>query len=774
MKLLIIHAAETSSWGSCKVISPNLQKTYKALGEKFELSWFQMPTRYIHDELQTSSSHILDLSQRIKKEKPDKLVFIDHLPNPAEILNNLSLIMDLNQLPEILIHMYGDFTYFSKDWLEVAPKLVNHSIKFLTASASQKKLLSFFCEDTSLVDQFCFPVNSEEYFFDSDARRRLREEKQIGEQDIILLYAGRISLQKNCDILIKEYLKLNRSFGSTIHLWMVGAFDDLGAPFMGADTQEGYLYSKIEGILSNLPDEFKSKIKFWGIQDTQTLREIKSAADVFISLSLYHDEDYGMSPAEALACGLPTLLTDWGGYSSFASKSWRCQLMPVSITEYGLKIKTSAIHDFLKNYFECYVADVDRTRWSKEFLEQFSIIQASKKLGEHINNKFKPFKGFNWAIAPLAHTYGKYSGKKSIDIQASPSDKNFYFQVYKNYISQNESEDPSARYETIQWAYDFIRSSEIDYVSETRKKSKSYHVYLSPFSRKYYSTMAPALVFNGKLSSKLFDKNIVTLRDGIVPLSLFFEDQSPAKFSGNIAIHKDLWFLVPKIWQDKTYFYEIKGEVSFSKTQLPEKIFLAGTLNSTFADPQEFELALLQLQKTLGKENIQKMDILAFFPLNKKVNLWGKWQDDELLKITRHLYDNLKINIKFSDWQSIRSETNFRNTLYYEINSGYFIKDTYTRHFALSRGAGELAQTSTLASLEQIKIQKLSLYHSMNVYKPDFSKLPAYVNPLDNDYHDLFKSIYMSNKAPGLSTSWDSCFTSYLKKYFNLFPPRLL
>jgi glycosyltransferase involved in cell wall biosynthesis len=773
MKLLIVRSAELSTWGSCKVISPNLQATYKLLGERFALTWFDIPAKYAQQELDSKTSHIIDLSLKIKKERPDQIVFIDHLPNPAEILNDLSLAMELDQLPPLVFHIYGDFTYFSKDWLELSPKLINHPVKFVTASNSQKKLLSYFSEDSSVVEQFCFPVDSKEYYFDSEARLKLRRELQIGEQDIVILYSGRISLQKNVDLLLKEYLKLLKNSNQCIHLWIVGAFDDLGAPFMGVETNEGYLYSKIESILAGYPKEFINKIKFWGIQNKEKLREIKSAADQFISLSLYHDEDYGMSPAEAMACGLPTLLTDWGGYSSFASKRWRCQLIPVAITEFGLQVKTSAIKEFLETYLECYITDIDRKRWSDEFLSQFSITENASKLESILNTSFKFFKGFNWAFAPFSMQYGKSSESKNLNANSAPSDKNFYYQVYKNYISEENVQDKNGSYETIQWMYDGIRSSEIELLAETRKSKRSYHRYLKPFSLNYYSPANPILLFDGKINTKLIDKKIWTLRDGLVPVCLFFRENLPSKFPGEIAIHKSLWFLVPEHWKEKVLFYEIKNENEFGKSLLPQKIFITGMLNSTLADPEEFDQDLLDLNEALGKNNIEKMEVLAFLP-NKKANLWGNWQEADLLKFSHSLFRNIKKEVRVASWQNIQSETNFTNCLYFEINRGYFIKDTFTKHFALSRGAGLLQSHKPQVPGEIIKTHRLSLYHSMNIYRPDFSKIPNYVNPFGSEYFEYFKKLFESNTStPNSSASWDSWFASYLKKYYKLYPPTL-
>lgn len=773
MKLLIVRSSDLSSWGSCKVISPNLQESYKLLANKLDLLWFNLPTDYIQQEIAGVDAHIIDLSLKIKNERPDKIVFTDHLPNSAEILNKLSLVMDLDQLPPVVIHVYGDFTYFSKDWVELSPKLINHPVKFLTASNSQKKLLSYFCEDSKVVEQLCFPVDSNAYFFDSKARLKIRNEMDIDDQDIVILYSGRISLQKNVDLLLREYLTLTQNPKRSIHLWLVGAFDDLGAPFMGAETDEGYLYAKMESMLHALPEEARIKIKFWGLQNKEKLREIKSAADLFISLSLYHDEDYGMSPAEALACGLPCLLTDWGGYSSFASDTWRCQLMPVSITEFGLQIKISSIKQFVNTYIDSKTNETDRKRWSDEFLNHFSIKNNSRKLGSFLQKPFSLFQGFTWSLAPFSEQFGKSSVSKTISSSNGPSNKNFYYQVYKNYISLDEPFDKHGTYEPIQWMYDHIKNSEAKHVQAKVKKSRSYHHYLKPFSHKYYSPHNATLLLDGRIPNKLIDKPICTLRDGMIPLCIFLAENLPNKFSGKVAINKNLWFLVPELWREKILFYEIKSDIEFDRLRLPKKIFITGLLNSSLADPEEFAQDLIALNNTLGKENIETMEVMAFLP-NKKTNLWGNWKEDNLIKLSNSLFQNLKKDIHFPDWQSLQIEANFKDCLYFEMNRAYFIQDTFTKHFALSRGAGLLTSKTVDVPGELIKTHRLSLYHSVDIYQPDYVRMPDYVNPFNCEYFEYFKNMCETNKKSKISTSWESWFAYYLKRYYKLYPPTLL
>ena len=73
--------------------------------------------------------------------------------------------------------------------------------------------------------------------------------------------------------------------------------------------------------MSLLPDKIKSKIIFQPFAPLEDLKTIYNACDCFVSLSTYHDEDYGMSVIEALSCGLPLVLSDWAGYSGFQSRA---------------------------------------------------------------------------------------------------------------------------------------------------------------------------------------------------------------------------------------------------------------------------------------------------------------------------------------------------------------------------------------------------------------------------------------------------------------------
>jgi glycosyltransferase involved in cell wall biosynthesis len=436
-KLLVLTAKKISPWASCQVISSNLHKVYSKLPrDKFDVQFFPIDQNFVKNG---NADEILLLSNKIAEYRPDEMVFLDHLPHPMEVLSFLRYFTRKEKFPTLVFHVYGDFTFYAHDWIKLGEFIEGSKSRLIVASDSQRKLLDYFLTDSQTLYKYLFPVNSLEYYFDEDERDRFRFENNIGKSDKVVLYSGRISLQKNVDILISEFVKIYKQSTSPLKLWIVGSFDDLGAPFQGVFTRDGYMFSKIQGIMDKLPDDIKSSIRFFGHQKKSDLRRIKNAADLFISLSLYHDEDYGMSPAEALSCGLPCLLTDWGGYSSFPSAKWNAQLIDVKLTEFGHEINTPQLGFLFNELILLNINNNDRKKWSTAFLEEFSIEGSVNKLATIFENEARLFKGFNFNLNQLSSSYWCPRPFIELNKKLSPSDTNFYSKVYSNYISKHFS-----------------------------------------------------------------------------------------------------------------------------------------------------------------------------------------------------------------------------------------------------------------------------------------------------------------------------------------------
>lgn len=440
-KVLIIRSSKESSWGSCRVISPNLQECYNLLkGPDLDVKYFDIDEMFLKEDAVFGKTAIIDLSNTIKTYRPTEIVFTDHLPHAFEVLGFLTFYIPYNKLPPFVFHIYGDFTFHAKSWSLLESKLRGHPAKFIVASESQHRLVNSFCHNGSVIENFIFPVNGKDYYFSEEERVSTRKAYGVSDDERVILYAGRVTLQKNIDLLITEFAEIYQKAKRPMRLWIVGAFDDMGAHFQGNVGYEGGMFQKIQTLIDSLPDEVRQSITLWGNQPKEQLRKIKNAADMFMSFSLYHDEDYGMSPAEALACGLPSLLTDWGGYSSFVPKNneWNCKLVPVKITSYGHELKVSRIESFYADN-EAGISIEKRKQNAQEFMKKFSVHSSKDVLKDILNKEYQPFEGFTVSLEYYSKIFWMPKITREINKHLTPSNDNFYYDVYKHYISGKEA-----------------------------------------------------------------------------------------------------------------------------------------------------------------------------------------------------------------------------------------------------------------------------------------------------------------------------------------------
>lgn len=139
---------------------------------------------------------------------------------------------------------------------------------------------------------------------DTAARARLRNSLGAGHADIIVLFVGRLSFHAKAHPMVM-YRALQRvvrdlPIGARLHLVEAGWFanDSIAAAYrqQAALLAPDVIHHVLDG---RLPD----------------IRQgIWQAADIFCSLADNIQETYGLTPVEAMAAGLPSVVTDWDGY----------------------------------------------------------------------------------------------------------------------------------------------------------------------------------------------------------------------------------------------------------------------------------------------------------------------------------------------------------------------------------------------------------------------------------------------------------------------------
>lgn len=131
----------------------------------------------------------------------------------------------------------------------------------------------------------------------------------LNPDDKILLYVGRLELEKNVQAILKMFSVI-QNLVPNLHLVLVGSafeqpFTEFGVYPVSVMTTLNKLYRQV-----GIPDE---KIHFIPFMEPTGLRNLFTSADAVMNLTLLHDENFGLAQVEAMGCGTPVIGTNWGG-----------------------------------------------------------------------------------------------------------------------------------------------------------------------------------------------------------------------------------------------------------------------------------------------------------------------------------------------------------------------------------------------------------------------------------------------------------------------------
>ena len=140
----------------------------------------------------------------------------------------------------------------------------------------------------------------------SGSRRELRARLRIAEEDVAVLFVGRLSFHAKAHptpMFLAARRAARRVPGRRVHLLLAGQFSNnrIEAEFRAAATRfcGGARAHFLDG--SDGPHG-------------PAMQAAWRAADLFVSLSDNVQETFGLTPVEAMAAGLPCVVSDWNGY----------------------------------------------------------------------------------------------------------------------------------------------------------------------------------------------------------------------------------------------------------------------------------------------------------------------------------------------------------------------------------------------------------------------------------------------------------------------------
>ena len=132
----------------------------------------------------------------------------------------------------------------------------------------------------------------------SEQRRKLG----VSDNDIVLLWVGRLShaIKAHPLAMFQAAERAAEKTGASVHLVMLGYF----VP----ETDEQH-FKKLAADIC-----IKSKVTFVPNKDERFPDGLWAAGDIFLSLIDNMQESFGLTPIEAMAAGLPRVISDWDGY----------------------------------------------------------------------------------------------------------------------------------------------------------------------------------------------------------------------------------------------------------------------------------------------------------------------------------------------------------------------------------------------------------------------------------------------------------------------------
>jgi glycosyltransferase involved in cell wall biosynthesis len=154
-------------------------------------------------------------------------------------------------------------------------------------------------------------------------RAALRKEKGIADEDIAVLFMGRLSWHAKVHpypIAVGMQKAVERT-GRKAHLLLAGWFPN-----------DGIEKSYMDMFPQACPDV---SVHIFDGRKPEVRRDIWYAADIFSSLSDNVQETFGLTPIEAMAAGLPCVTSDWDGYRDTVRDGEDGFAIPTTIPQAG-------------------------------------------------------------------------------------------------------------------------------------------------------------------------------------------------------------------------------------------------------------------------------------------------------------------------------------------------------------------------------------------------------------------------------------------------------
>ncbi|HCE55001.1 MAG TPA: glycosyltransferase family 1 protein [Lutibacter sp.] len=137
-------------------------------------------------------------------------------------------------------------------------------------------------------------------------KNKFRENYNISKEEIVILFAGRLQETKGIKLLMEAFIEINDKYNAKLLIVGSSGFED---------SKKSSFIKELELLSHTIPN----KIVFTGYIKYSQIHIIYGLADFAVLPSLC-EEALGLTAVEALASGLPVIVTDAGGMPETVSE----------------------------------------------------------------------------------------------------------------------------------------------------------------------------------------------------------------------------------------------------------------------------------------------------------------------------------------------------------------------------------------------------------------------------------------------------------------------
>lgn len=222
----------------------------------------------------------------------------------ADIKKELGIpfVVTFHALGKVRRMIQGECDRFPAERFAIEERVIREADQLVALCPQDREdLMTLYEADPAKITIVPNGVNTSEFYVVDKLLARLL--LGLDPNEIIILQLGRMVPRKGVDNVVRAVGTLRRDHGVWARLLIVGGESDVPDPAITPEIGRLQALAREEGV--------EEWVTFAGRRQRDTLRYFYSAADVFVTTPWY--EPFGITPLEAMACGVPVIGSEVGG-----------------------------------------------------------------------------------------------------------------------------------------------------------------------------------------------------------------------------------------------------------------------------------------------------------------------------------------------------------------------------------------------------------------------------------------------------------------------------